>query len=142
MQQTKLIDVAQVLKGFPFRLTEQGKVPCLRPKDFDRTGKFLDQVELHIAVQDSARQYLLQPGDILLQCKGPANRACAFPEKLKEAVAIDIFTVIRPEKVAPIDLINYFNSEKGQTALKSLRRDDDQWSVSRKDLESLMVTLG
>ncbi len=136
----RLEDVAEVLKGFPHRLKEEGKVPCLRPKDFNKSGEFVNNVELHIAVTEETKKFLLQDGDILLQCKGPVNRAIPFPDQLGEAVAIDIFTIIRPSAaIRQGDLIQFLNGDEGQKALKNLRKGDDIPAISHKDLKGLEV---
>lgn len=90
---------------------------------------------------ERAERYLVQPGDILVSCKGPAIKICLVPAMDHLPVLSDAFLGIRaaPEKVDPRYIFYCLQSPAGQAELARRQLGSSIPILRAKDLEDVRL---
>lgn len=143
--QKKLEDIASITTGVYEKVHPSGDTLYLQGKHFDAFGKFREEAVASPELQAEERlsKHLLQDGDILLVAKGESNRACLFQDNIGQAVASSTFFVIRltEERLLPVFLQWYFNTEYVQELLSGLSKGTQIASLSKKALSEIEIPI-
>ena len=143
--QKKLEDIASITTGIYEKSQPAGDTLYLQGKHFDESGAFREDLIVFQELQADERlsKHLLKDGDILLIAKGESNRACLYQHDIGQAVASSTFFVIRlaEERLLPVFLQWYFNTEYMQELLSGLSKGTQISSLSKKVLSEIEIPI-
>lgn len=90
---------------------------------------------------ERAERYLVQPGDILVSCKGPTIKICLVPAMDRLPVLSDAFLGIRadPEKMDPRYIFYCLQSPAGQAGLARRQLGSSIPILRARDLEDVRL---
>ena len=141
----KLEDIASITTGIYEKSQPNGDTLYLQGKHFDESGDSREDLIVFQELQADQRlsKHLLKDGDILLIAKGESNRACLYQQDIGQAVASSTFFVIRltEERLLPVFLQWYFNTEYMQELLSGLSKGSQISSLSKKVLSEIEIPI-
>lgn len=141
----KISDIAHIATGIYEKGSPSGDTLYLQAKHFDYNGAFRRDaaVSPEINMERKFERHLLINGDILLNAKGDANKACLYKSEIGRAVASSTFFVIRilDPNILPEYLQWYFNTAYMQAQFSGLSRGTQILSISKKMLMEVVVQI-
>ncbi len=139
----QLSDIAEIRFGINVREGASAEVPCVMAKDFDRAGRFKNNMIYKISRELVKDRDWLEPGLILFNGKGQRHFAVVWEGWVQKAVASSTFFVISPksERVDRHYLAWYLNSKAARRYFQRDIKVTTINTISRKQLERLPVVL-
>ncbi|MFA7449142.1 MAG: restriction endonuclease subunit S [Weeksellaceae bacterium] len=139
----KLNDIAQLQFGYYAPPLEVGSVLYIQVKHFDELGRYNEQMDTFVDLDQKNETHILNEGDILFVGKGNRNFAWAYTKTVGPAIASSIFFVIKPDRnqVLPEYLTTIFNLPKNQIYFQSLGAGSSIPSIRKSELEMFPVPL-
>ncbi len=136
-----LSDVAQVYRGINFAgvSRDENGTKILRLADVQNGRICKDNITCYdLSKRENIQRYKIQPGDVLISCKGQAIKLCIVTEDIPVLFSHD-FLVIRCDrtKLSPQYLFYYFQSPIGQTAVQQIQMGSSIPMIRATDLERL-----
>jgi len=145
---TKLSDLkVEVIRGYQtfskLDLKPNGKYSIITISDIDDNGNFIDKLGRFDTERDIDK-YILKEKDILISTKGTRIKTCLVSNlKDKNTIYHGNLSLIRVEddRLDPIFLKLYLDSERGQLELKSIQTGSKIISINRSQLSNISIPL-
>lgn len=140
----KLKDVCTFRSGFQGKSSEGQVIKQIKLKDVTKDGEILLDQLSEFSCGQSIDRYALYKNNILFKAKSSENTAAFVPYDLEDTVATAHFLVITvkdEEKVDPMYLTMYLNSELAQGYFKKNSQGVTISMIRLKTLEEMEIVL-
>lgn len=140
---TTLDNIAEIKTGLFAKPESKGQVVYLQARDFDENGKLLSELFPGLKNDESVKNHLLQPGDVLFAAKGTKNFATVYEIHNQTCVASTSFFVIRIKetKLLPDYLAWSLNHPDIQSHLKMKAKGTSIPSITKSVLEKVELSI-
>ncbi|WP_425058886.1 hypothetical protein SCACP_35340 [Sporomusa carbonis] len=144
LEKVKLKEVAEVFRGKSVLKDDiqPGKIFVLNISNIEDGEVLLDGMDTIHEEERKIKRYQLIKNDIILTCRGTANKVAIFPETERIVIASANVIVARlSEKVLPLYLKIFLESPIGQMLVKSFQRGTTVMNINPNDLGELEIPL-
>jgi restriction endonuclease S subunit len=138
--------IVSIQGGLYTQSGQNGDAIYLQANSFEEDGRLEDFIQPNLVLDKKIEKHLLAEGDVLFAAKGAKNFAALITPKMGPCVASSTFLVLRLEqeqrqRILPEFLVWFLNHPNTQRILKSKALGTGVMSISKKELEELIVTL-
>ena len=147
---TKLVDIADIHSGHPFRgsinVDKKGDVHVVQVRDTNAVGEIIQNDMVKTTLTNKKQPDWLQPGDVLFVAKGGKHHSALVENLPEQTVCSPHFFLVRIKQkfkasVTPEFICWQLNQLPAQRYFQTTAEGSMYLSIRRKVLESVPITI-